>query len=387
MKTQKDINFAKKVLEGLKIPPKGMVKFYDTKEKGLGLYITATGHKSFFIKKCINNQQKVIVIGPFPAMSVELARKKAQEIKLQIAMGENPLEEKEKRAKEKTLGEAYREYMEKHAKAECKPRSQKDIELHLRKVLALWNQRELSSIARQEVRDLHERIGKENGKIEANRVLTYICAIYNKMISWDWEGANPTIGIKKFKETKRDRFILKDELPRFMEALKNEPNRDMKDFFLMCLYTGARKGNALSMRWEDVDFSINEWRIPNTKNGEPVRVPLIGQVLEILNDRIHLKESSPWVFPSSDGSKSGHIQEPKTAWKRIIERAGLENLRIHDLRRTCGSYQAIAGVPIVTIGKSLGHKSIQSTAIYARLSNDPVRVGLESAFSFMNERG
>jgi integrase len=75
-----------------------------------------------------------------------------------------------------------------------------------------------------------------------------------------------------------------------MEALESEPNRDMRDFFFMCLYTGARKSNVESMRWEDIDFSINEWRIPDTKNGAPVRIPLIKQVLEILNSRFHLKQ-------------------------------------------------------------------------------------------------
>jgi integrase len=336
------------------------------------------------IRKRIGGQDKEIVIGRFPDMPVELARKKAQEIKLQIAVGGNPLEKKEKQAREETFGEAYQEYMERYAKVECKPRSQKDIEDLLKKILPLWSKRSLSSITKYEARELHAKIGRENGKVEANKILSYIGAIYNKTISWGWEGVNPAIGVEKFKEQKRDRFILKDELPRFLEALDNESNRDMRDFFLMCLYTGARKGNVLSMRWEDIDFSINEWRIPDTKNGEPVRIPLIGKALEILNNRAHIGKSTPWVFPS-EGSKSGHIENVQKTWERVLERAGLENLRIHDLRRTCGSYQAIAGVPIATIGKSLGHKSLQSTAIYARLTNDPVRIGLESAFSFMNE--
>jgi integrase len=115
---------------------------------------------------------------------------------------------------------------------------------------------------------------------------------------------------------------------------------------------------------------------------EPVRIPLIGEALEILNDRSWLKDSSiPWVFPSSD-SKSGHLENIRAAWKRILDRAGLENLRIHDLRRTLASYQAIAGTSLLIIGKSLGHKSSQSTAIYARLSNDPVREFMESALDF-----
>jgi integrase len=85
------------------------------------------------------------------------------------------------------------------------------------------------------------------------------------MINWGWEGTNSAAKIQKF-----------------MEALEEEPNRGMKDFFLTCLYTGARCGNVLSIRWEDMDFSINEWRIPDTKNGEPVKIPLINESLEIL---------------------------------------------------------------------------------------------------------
>ncbi|MDR2720844.1 MAG: site-specific integrase, partial [Puniceicoccales bacterium] len=308
------------------------------------------------------------MLGHFPEMTVDQARKAAQRIKGEIASGKNPLEEKEKRTSEKTFGEAYGEYMEKYARAEMKPGSCKDVEFRLKKVLPHWSERSLSSIAKQEVRELHERIGRENGKYQANRVLAYIRAIYNKMIAWDWEGMNPTIGIGKFKETKRDRFILEDEMPKLMKSLEAEPNRDMADFFLLCLYTGARKSNVQSMRWEDIDFSINEWRIPDTKNGDPQRVPLVDETLEILDNRIHLKTTTPWVFPSED-SKSGHLQEPKAAWKRILERAGLANLRIHDLRRTMGSYQAINGESLVVIGGTLGHKSPQSTAIYARLSN------------------
>jgi integrase len=383
MKDKFDINFTKAALMSLPIPGKGFITYRDAKEKGLSLYVTSNGHKSFMFRKYLNGQQKRMILGHFPDMTVEQARKTAQQVKGQIASGENPLEEKEKQASEKTFGEAYQEYMERYARIKMKPSSYKGVYFHLKKVLPHWLQRPLSSITKQEMRELHERIGRENGKYEANSVLEYIRAIFNKMISWGWGGTSPAIGIEKFKRQARDRFVLKDELPKLMEALEAEPNRDMRDFFLTCLYTGARKSNVLSMRWEDIDFSINEWRIADTKNGEPVRVPLLDEALEILNSRVHLKKSSPWVFPSKD-SKSGHIQEPKTAWKRILERAGLENLRIHDLRRTLASYQAITGSSLTIIGKSLGHKSPQSTAIYARLSNDPVRKSMQAAISFIN---
>ncbi|MDR0741929.1 MAG: integrase arm-type DNA-binding domain-containing protein [Puniceicoccales bacterium] len=321
MKKQTEINFTKVALLELPVPSKGKIKFHDTKEKGLSLYVTATGHKSFMIRRRIKRQQKEIILGHFPDMTVELARKEAQKIKGQLAEGKNPYEEKEKLAAEKTFGEAYELFIEKYAKIENKLRTQKDIKSRLKKVLPHWSHRPLSSITRYEMQDMHARIGREHGKYEANRALAYIRAIYNKMIEWGWEGTNPAAKIQKFKEQKRDRFILHDELPKFMEAVEAEPNRDMRDFFLMCLYTGARCGNVLSMRWEDIDFSINEWRIPDMKNGEPVRIPLIEEALEVLSNRLHLKESTPWVFPSREHkkSKSGHLEEPKAAWKRILD--------------------------------------------------------------------
>lgn len=381
MKISKNsINFTKAKLSSLPIPKKGVVTFCDTNEKGLSVYVTYRGQKTFFIQKRIRSVPKRVILGHFPVMSIDQARKAAQRVKGEIASGKNPCEEKQKLSGEKTFNEAYHMYMERYAKIENKPRSVEDVKLRLNKILNHLGPRKLSTINKYELQALHSKIGQEHGKYEANRVLSYISAVYNKMISWGWEGTNPTIGISKFREQKRDRFVLKDELPKLMEALNGEPNQDMKAFFLLCLYTGARKSNVLAMRWEDIDFGIKEWRIPDTKNGDPVRVPLIRQALEILAYRSFLKETSPWVFPSP-GSKTGHLMEPQSAWTRILKRAGLSNLRIHDLRRTNGSYQAIAGVSLIVIGKSLGHKSPQSTAIYARLSNDPVRAGLEAAFN------
>jgi integrase len=375
------INFTKAAILEIKPPEKEYVIYCDEKEKGLCLRVLSTGSKTFIFQKYIEGKIARIVIAPFPDITVDEARKRVQQIKGQLAEGKNPLKEKGKVATEKTFGEAYEMYMDRHVRVESKSSALKDIERQTKNVLSHWSHRFLSSITRYEMQDMHDRIGREHGIYKANRALAYIRAIYNKMIDWGWEGTNPAAKIQKFKEQKRDRFILHDELPKFMEALEMEPNRDMRDFFLMCLYTGARCGNVLSMRWEDIDFSINEWRIPDTKNGEPVRIPLIEEALEILSDRSCLKDSSmAWVFPGR--GKSGHLEEPKKAWKRILDRAGLKNLRIHDLRRTLGSYQAIAGTSLTIIGKSLGHKSPQSTAIYARLSNDPVRASMKSAFDF-----
>ncbi len=178
----------------------------------------------------------------------------------------------------------------------------------------------------------------------------------------------------------RDRFLQPNELPRFFEAVANEPNEAARDFFMISLLTGARKANTLAMRWDEINFHSATWRIAITKNSEPQVVHLPKEAVAILAER-KLHSQSSWVFPGEGAS--GHLADPKKAWGRILAEAGIENLRIHDLRRTLGSYQAATGASGYIIGKSLGHKSQQSTAVYARLNLDPVRESVNKATEAM----
>jgi integrase len=149
----------------------------------------------------------------------------------------------------------------------------------------------------------------------------------------------------------------------------------------MSLLTGARRSNVLAMNWREINLENKSWRIEETKNGESQTIHLPDQAIKILTRRMELRYSD-WVFPSST-SASGHIEEPKKIWKRVLAAAGIENLRIHDLRRTLGSWQAATGANSYIIGKSLGHKTQQATAIYARLNLDPVRESVNKATDAM----
>jgi hypothetical protein len=228
MKMQREINFTKAALLKLPIPPKGKIKFHDTKEKGLGLCVTSGGHKSFLIKKRIKGQEEII-LGHFPDMTIEQARKAAKKIRDQIVERESFCEEKEKIAAEKTFGEAYNKmYMDRHTRIENKPSALKEIERQMRKILPYWVKRGLSSITRQDAQEMHDHIGREHRKYETNQALAYIRAIYNKMINCRWKRTNSAVDVQKFKKQKRDRFILHDELPKLMEAMKVEPNKDVR---------------------------------------------------------------------------------------------------------------------------------------------------------------
>ena len=384
----KAINLTKAEINKLPTPKKGLLYCKDTKEKGLSLYITANRIITFFIRKRISGKDERVLIGNFPEITIENARKQARIIKVQLASGVNPNQEKKGLKKEISFGDLFGEYMERYSKKH--KRSWKYDEREVNKFLPHWFKRKISTISNQEIRLLHEKIGNENGIYQANRLLERIRAIYNKAIKWGYKIENPTNNIKKFKEQSRDRFIQTDELPRFFEALEQEENKIIKDYILLSLYTGARKGNVIAVKWEQINFTIFEWHIPKTKNGDPQTIPLIEQAIKLLqkrkseNEKLDLKDfQKEWVFPSLT-SASGHLSDPKRAWKRILDKAQIKDLRIHDIRRTFGSYQAITGASLPMIGKSLGHKSSQTTQIYSRLNNDPVRQSMNKAIELMN---
>ncbi len=311
-------------------------------------------------------------------MSVENARKSAQKNKGLIAGGVNPNVEKRRVRDEYTFKQLFDEYMERYSKVHKKSWVYDEREVN--KHLSHWFTRKISSITKNDVAKLHGKLGKESGIYQANRILERIRGIFNKAIEWGWQGDNPATGIKKYKEKSRDRFLSSEEMPKFLSALDQEENDAAKDFFKILLLTGVRKSNALQMRWEQICFAQDTWRIPDTKNGDPLTIPLVAPVMEILKRRKSASQSQ-WVFEGT--GKCGHLNDPKKAWNRLLERSGLEDFRIHDLRRTFGSWQAALGANSFVIGKSLGHKSPQSTAIYARLNLDPVRASAGQAVDAM----
>ena len=357
--------------------------YHDDKEAGLVLLVTSGGSKTFYLSKKINGRPERIKLGRFPDLSVENARKAAAQQKGQIAVGKNPNADRKKLRADMSLGGLFEDYMERYSKKH--KRSWKYDEREINKFLSHWFKRKLSDITKQEIQRLHETIRDKNGLYQANRLLERLTTMYNKAIEWGWEGQNPATGIKKFREKSRDRFVQTDELPRLFAAIANEANETVRDYIMLSLLTGARKSNVLAMRWDDISFERLEWRIPETKNGEPVTLPLVAQAIEILQRR-RRATNLEWVLPS-DASRSGHLADPKRAWARVMKDAGITDLRIHDIRRTLGSYQAITGASLQVIGKSLGHKSQQATAIYARLNLDPVRQSVERATQAMIAAG
>jgi integrase len=320
------------------------------------------------------------------------------------------------------FAELFREYLDRHAKPRKRTweEDESKYKLHLVKSLG---PKKLSSIGRNEIATVHSAVTAQAKPVTANRVLALISSIFGWAVSagvWD---SNPAKGIRRNPERSRDRFLQAHELPRFYAALAAESNETIRDYFLLSLLTGARRANVLAMKWAEIDFERAEWRIPRTKNNDPQTIPLTPEAVAILEQR-RPRSTSVYVFPGS--GRSGHLIEPKNGWRRIFDRdevaqlaalihgagrqfeigdgeglgeslararrdakrlrldttkARILDVRIHDLRRTLGSWQARTGASLSVIGKSLSHKSVQTTAIYSRLDIDPVRASVERATS------
>ncbi|MCX7123948.1 MAG: tyrosine-type recombinase/integrase [Gammaproteobacteria bacterium] len=322
----------------------------------------------------VNGRPERVTIGRYPTITIKDARDEVIKINNQFRNGENPNQKRRALREGLKFSELFDKYMTLYAQIH-KSSWKQDARLY-RTHLTPFANKSIELLNRHEVERLHQKIGAEHGQYVANRVLALLSMVFNKAIEWGWEKANPAQNIKKFKEKSRDRFLQMDELPRFFEALATLPNETIRDYILISLLTGARRNNVQCMRWGEVSLDNRTWRIPKTKNGDAHTVPLVEEAIAILKAR-QAKSDSEFVFPSKT-SKLGHLVEPKRSWYNLLERANLK-----DVRLTWGSWQAATGANLSISGKTLAHKSVNTTAIYARLNLDPVRDSMETAVSAM----
>lgn len=375
-KSENGFNFTKAAIDGLPLPPAGKrMYYYDKAVRGLAVCVTSTGRKSFYVYRRMgeDKQPQRVLIGQFPDVTIEQARKRAEKENAAIAEGHDPSAERAKKRAEWTFEELFNWYIDAHAKIRKRSweRDQANYDNHLKEPLgALPNTRVTKAL----VRETHMAIRKKAGPYCANRMLALISVVFSKAIAHEYHpGPNPAAGIECFPEESRDRRLTAEEMPRLLAALEVEANETVRDFIYMLLFTGARRDNVLAMRWEEIDFTARTWRIPMTKNGKPQIVPLEEPELALLRRRKESTNGKPWVFPGRKDTKTGHLENPYEGWYRILERAEIEGLRLHDLRRSLGSWMVDTGASLPVIGQTLHHQSLQTTQVYARLSQDPVR--------------
>lgn len=384
MASDTSLAFTEKRLAELKPPEKGRKYYRDEKCQGLQVCVTSKGAKSFYFRQRTPSGQHRLKIGQVGKVTLKTARDRANELRGQVAVGRDPAEDYRARKGEPNLADAFDHWM-KYADQHKKPKSAAEDRRQYKVFFKQWQRRRIASLKPVEVSELHAKIGRENGPYAANRALALFRSMLNKAQEIGWNGPDPSQGVRKFKEQSRDRFLDGAEIKAFFQALDDEPSQLMQDLFRVLLFTGARRSNVCAMKWADVNLERGLWRIPETetKGGLPILVTLSDPVREILEQRLETARGE-YVFPSH--GRTGHVVEIKEAWKRIINRAGLENVRPHDLRRTLASWQALSGASELIIGKALGHApGSKATSVYARLNTDPVKASIDIATTALLE--
>lgn len=375
------------IVERAEAPAGGQRFIRDDKAIGLALRVSAGGIKSFVFEGRVRGRVRRITLGPWPAMSVALAREAVIRIRRDVLEGLDPAGARQEARQEPTFGDLLDAYL-----ADAESRERRSLDLMRRRVekyLSPWRNRRASDITAADAALLHQTIARERGKVIANHVvITMLRAIFNRALKLKiFKGENPAVGIEPFAEHARERFLTPAELARVNRELAAEPHPYWAAYFTSTLLLGTRKRELLGARWADIDLDARTIRLPatRTKNGQPLLLPVPDPVMRMLQELPSFKTrdvGEGYLFPSTL-SGAGHLSDPGKAWERIRQRAGCPDVTIHDLRRSLGSWLAGEGHSLVLIGRALGHKSSAATQIYARLALAPLRDALEANAALM----
>lgn len=364
---------------------KGKIDLFDANCKGLLLEVRASGGKTWYLRYTNSRgKQHQLRIAHASDMSLDQARRKADELRGQIALGIDPAAEKVTLRAVPTfanfMAERYMPFVKGYK------RSWMSDDSYLRNhLLPALGKKHLDEISKHDVIAFHHGMRAKGYALgTCNRCLILLRYAMNLAVRWEIPGvtANPTKDVALFEDpNKKERYLSQEEAQRLYEAVHQSENPMLQFIVPMLILTGARKREVLDSKWEDFDLVRRQWRIPVTKTGRPRHVPLSDGVLQLLAAVPHDNDCA-WVFPN-----------PKThrpyvsffcSWDTARTRAGLADVRIHDLRHSFASFLVNAGRSLYEVQKILGHTQVKTTQRYAHLSQDTL---IDAANAAMNAMG
>jgi integrase len=366
----KAIRISKRVVDDLK-PGSGDLDFFDDDLKGFGVRVRASGRKTYFVLMRYRGVLKRFTMGPHGAITPELARMKAKGIISQLAVGQNPSEAKDSIRQSITVRSLCERFLAEYVPFHCKPSTAKEYERCVRLfIIPEIGTTKVISVARTDVTGLHHRL--RHIPYQANRTVGVLSVMFAQAEAWNLceFNSNPCRGVKKFKERKRERFLNSDELTRLGEALLAESReaRSAVSCIRLLIFTGCRLTEIQKLKWSYVDLKSKMIHLPDSKTGK--KTIYLGQAAIEELERTPKIANNPYVITGHiDGQYLTDMQKP---WRRIREAAGLDGVRIHDLRHTFASQGVAMGQGLPIIGKLLGHSQLQTTARYAHLAAEPV---------------
>ena len=352
------------------------VVFWDHELSGFGVRVYPSGTKVYLVQTRSGGKSRRITIGRHGVLTAEQARRKAAQLIARIKAGERPARLQSPPDAGPTIAEVAERYMKEHVAVRCKPSTARACRSTLdRYLLPAFGARPLGTIGREEVAALQYRLHKT--PTMANRVVDLLSRLVNMAEAWGVapDGGNPCRFVQKYKERSCERFLSEEEFGRLGRVLdeleaQGKVSANAVAAIRLLMLTGCRRGEIVTLRWEDVDLNAGELRLRDAKTG-PRQVALSPAAVRVLS-AIRRHADNPWVIA---GRKSGsRLSNLNVSWLVVRARAGLEDVRLHDLRHSFASRALALGESLSMIGKLLGHRKVQTTARYAHLAQDSVKV-------------
>ena len=374
MPKRNDLTISKRTVDMLSVEGKDAV-FWDHDLPGFGIRVYPTGRKVYVVQSRGRGGPKRVTLGRHGELAADQARRKAAVVIDRIKSGQDPVPAPP--APAFTVADLAERYMHGHVAVNCGAHTAGAYRglLH-NHILPALGGLPVDAVGQEQVAALHYRL--RDTPRAANRVLQVLSQMFSLGEAWGLspEGGNPCRSVVKYKRRKRERFLTEQEyrrLGRVLRALEAEgrmPAHAAAALRLLML-TGCRLNEILTLRWDDVDRTAGELRLREAKTGARM-VPLTPTAVLAGITRV---SGNPWVI--AGGQPGGRLTHLSAYWYRVRERAGLGDVRIHDLRHSFASRALALGETLPVIGKLLGHSDIETTARYAHLARDSLHEAAE----------
>ena len=368
----------KRIVESTEPGPKSAF-VWDDHLPGFGVKVLPSGARRYVVKYRVgggrSGRQRWYTLGTHGAVTCEQARETARQVLAAVARGDDPQANRLQTREAPTVADLWRRYQQDHLPRK-KPRSASEDEHKARAyILPALGRHRVRDVTRADVKTLHRRLSDR--PYQANRVLALLSKLFNLAEAWDMrpDNTNPCRHVEKYKEASRERYLTGPELERLGRALREATTEGVVSphaaaAIELLLLTGARVSEILSAEWSSVDWDRRTLNLPDSKTGaKPVF--LSHPALELLHELATRPEadSSPYVIKGRlRGQPMVNLSKP---WKRVAQRAGLEDVRLHDLRHTAASIGVAQGLGLPIVGRLLGHAEASTTQRYAHVDVDP----------------